>query len=89
MTRIRKRTSKRLKGLQNATAFLITFNEVDMSCIMDFRKKHKKEILEQHGVKMGFMGPVARVSALALHKIPAINASIENEDTIEIGRAHV
>lgn len=53
-----------------------------MSYIVDFRKKHKEEVLEKHGLKMGFMGPVARASALALQKIPAVNASIENEDTI-------
>jgi 2-oxoglutarate dehydrogenase E2 component (dihydrolipoamide succinyltransferase) len=82
MTRIRKRTSERLKESQNTTAFLTTFNEVDMSYIMDFRKKHKEEVLEKHGLKMGFMGPVARASTVALQKIPAVNASIENEETI-------
>jgi 2-oxoglutarate dehydrogenase E2 component (dihydrolipoamide succinyltransferase) len=82
MTRIRQRTAQRLKESQNTAAFLTTFNEVDMSRLMSLRKKNKDAALEKHGVKLGYMGPMARASALALKEIPAINASIEGEDTI-------
>ena len=82
MTRIRQTTAKRLKESQNTAAFLTTFNEVDMLRLMNFRKKNKDGVLEKHGVKLGFMGPMARASALALKEIPAVNASIENNDTI-------
>ncbi|OJJ73086.1 hypothetical protein ASPBRDRAFT_122303 [Aspergillus brasiliensis CBS 101740] len=82
MTRMRLRTAERLKQSQNTAAFLTTFNEVDMSKVMDFRAQNKDDVLQKHGVKLGFMGPVARASALALKQIPTINASIENDDTI-------
>ncbi|KAE8377800.1 hypothetical protein BDV26DRAFT_262733 [Aspergillus bertholletiae] len=82
MSRMRLRTAERLKESQNTAAFLTTFNEVDMSQVMMFRSQNKDDVLQKHGVKLGFMGPVARASALALREIPAINASIENEDTI-------
>ncbi|GAB1208705.1 hypothetical protein APSETT445_007456 [Aspergillus pseudonomiae] len=74
--------SQRLKESQNTTAFLTTFNEVDMSKVIEFRSQNKEGVLQKHSVKLGFMGPVARASALALREIPAINASIENDDTI-------
>ncbi|EHA18643.1 hypothetical protein CBS63078_5822 [Aspergillus niger] len=82
LTRMRLRTAERLKQSQNTAAFLTTFNEVDMSKVMEFRAQIKDDVLQKHGVKLGFMGPVARASALALKEIPAINASIENDDTI-------
>ncbi|KNG85136.1 putative dihydrolipoamide acetyltransferase component of pyruvate dehydrogenase [Aspergillus nomiae NRRL 13137] len=82
MSRMRLRTAERLKESQNTTAFLTTFNEVDMSKVIEFRSQNKEGVLQKHGVKLGFMGPVARASALALREIPAINASIENDDTI-------
>ncbi|EIT79944.1 dihydrolipoamide succinyltransferase [Aspergillus oryzae 100-8] len=82
MSRMRLRTAERLKESQNTAAFLTTFNEVDMSKIMALRSQNKDDVLQKHGVKLGFMGPVARASALALREIPAINASIENDDTI-------
>ncbi|KAJ5479824.1 hypothetical protein N7530_005333 [Penicillium desertorum] len=82
MSRIRQRTAQRLKESQNTAAFLTTFNEVDMSRLIELRKTNKEAIMEKHGVKLGFMGFMARASALALKEIPAVNASIENDDTI-------
>lgn len=82
MTRIRQKTAQHLKESQNTAAFLTTFNEVDMSHIIEFRKKHRDAVLEKHGVKLGFMGAMARASVLALKEIPAVNASIENGDTV-------
>ncbi|RAK98476.1 dihydrolipoamide succinyltransferase [Aspergillus ibericus CBS 121593] len=82
MTRLRLRFAERLKEFQNTAAFLTTLNEVDMTKIMEFRSKNQDDVLKKYGVQLGFMGPVARASALALKEIPAINASIENNDTI-------
>lgn len=82
MTRIRQKTAQHLKQSQNTAAFLTTFNEVDMSNLIGFRKKHRDAVLEKHGVKLGYMGAMARASVLALKEIPAVNASIENGDTI-------
>ncbi|KAF7593828.1 2-oxoglutarate dehydrogenase E1 component [Aspergillus hancockii] len=82
MSRMRLRTAERLKESQNTTAFLTRFNDVDMSKVMAFRAQNKDDVLQNHGVNLGFMGPVARASALALREILAINSSIENDDTI-------
>lgn len=82
MARIRQRTAQRLKESQDTAAFLTTFNEVDMSRLIELRKNNKEGVMKKHGVKLGFMGFMARASALALKEIPGVNASIENDDTI-------
>ena len=85
MNRMRKRIAERLKESQNTAASLTTFNEIDMSALMEFRKRNKDRVLKETGVKLGFMGAFAKASALALKEIPAANASIEGEglgDTI-------
>lgn len=82
MTRIRQKTAQHLKLSQNSAAFLTTFNEVDMSQLMKFRSLHRDEVLKEHGIKLGYMGAMARAASLALKEIPAVNAAIENGDTI-------
>ena len=85
MNRMRKRIAERLKESQNTAASLTTFNEIDMSSLMQFRARNKDRILKETGVKLGFMGAFAKACALALKEIPAANASIEGEglgDTI-------
>ena len=77
MSRMRLRIAERLKESQNTAAFLTTFNEIDMSALMEMRSKYKDSILKEHEVKLGFMSAFARASALALKEIPAANASIE------------
>lgn len=77
MNRMRLRIAERLKQSQNTAASLTTFNEVDMSNIMEFRKLYKDEILKKKGVKLGFMSAFSRAAVLALRDIPAVNASIE------------
>lgn len=79
---MRLRIAERLKESQNTAASLTTFNEVDMSNLMDFRKKYKDEFIEKTGIKLGFMGAFSKASALALKEIPAVNAAIENNDTL-------
>ncbi|PSS09198.1 hypothetical protein M430DRAFT_109112 [Amorphotheca resinae ATCC 22711] len=77
MNRMRLRIAERLKQSQNTAASLTTFNEVDMSSLMEFRKLYKDEVLKKTGVKLGFMSAFSRACVLAMRDIPAVNASIE------------
>lgn len=77
MNRMRLRIAERLKQSQNTAASLTTFNEVDMSSLMEFRKLYKEEILKKTGVKLGFMSAFSRACVLAMRDIQAVNASIE------------
>src|SRR2546423_13602008 len=77
MNRMRLRIAERLKQSQNTAASLTTFNEVDMSNLMEFRKLYKEDVLKKTGVKLGFMSAFAKASVLAMKEIPAVNASIE------------
>jgi 2-oxoglutarate dehydrogenase E2 component (dihydrolipoamide succinyltransferase) len=77
MNRMRLRIAERLKQSQNTAASLTTFNEVDMSSLVEFRKLYKEEVLKKTGVKLGFMSAFSRACVLAMRDIPAINASIE------------
>ncbi|KAL1844141.1 hypothetical protein VTJ49DRAFT_4993 [Mycothermus thermophilus] len=77
MNRMRLRIAERLKQSQNTAASLTTFNEVDMSALIDFRNKYKDEILKKTGVKLGFMSAFSRAVVLAMRDLPVVNASIE------------
>ncbi|KAK7426305.1 2-oxoglutarate dehydrogenase complex E2 component [Neonectria magnoliae] len=77
MNRMRLRIAERLKQSQNTAASLTTFNEVDMSNIMDFRKLYKEDVLKKTGVKLGFMSAFSRACVLAMRDLPGVNASIE------------
>ena len=74
MNRMRLRISERLKESQNTAASLTTFNEIDMSSLVEMRAKFKDHILKEHNVKLGFMSAFARLSVLP---IAAANASIK------------
>lgn len=76
MNRMRLRIAERLKESQNTAAFLTTFNEVDMSAVMDMRKRYKDDILKKHGVKLGFLSAFAKASVQAMKEVPAINGAI-------------
>lgn len=80
MNRMRLRIAERLKQSQNTAASLTTFNEVDMSSIMEFRKLYKDEVLKKTGVKLGFMSAFTRAAVLAIRDLPLVNASIEGPD---------
>jgi len=82
MSRMRLRIAERLKESQNAAASLTTFNEIDMSSLMEMRKKYKDEVLKGHDVKLGFMSAFARACTLALQEIPSANASIEGDEIV-------
>lgn len=82
MTRMRQTIAQRLKQSQNTAATLTTFNEIDMSSAMDFRKLYKDGILKTEGIKLGFMSMFARASCLALKEINAANAAIEGDQIV-------
>lgn len=82
MNRMRLRIAERLKESQNTAASLTTFNEVDMSSLMEMRNLYKEEILKKTGVKLGFMSAFSRAVVLALKTVPAVNASIEGNEIV-------
>lgn len=82
MTRLRKTIATRLVEAKNTTAMLTTFNEVDMSALMDLRKKYKDSFKEKHGVNLGFMSFFTKACTIALREFPAVNAQINGEDVI-------
>jgi len=82
MNRMRLRIAERLKESQNAAAALTTFNEIDMSSLIEVRKKFKDAVLKKHDVKLGYMSAFARACTLALKEIPGANASIEGEEIV-------
>ena len=81
MTRLRQTIAKRLKQAQENAALLTTFNEVDMSKIMEMRKENQEDFQNQYGVKLGFMSFFVKACVVALKNFPAVNAEIEG-DTI-------
>ena len=80
MSALRRKLSERLVSVKNETAMLTTFNEVNMKPIMDLRKKHQAQFVEQHGIKLGFMSLFMKASAIALLEFPTINAMLEGEN---------
>lgn len=89
MTRLRQTIARRLKDAQNNAAMLTTFNEVDMSAVMEMRKKYKDLFEKKHGVKLGFMGFFTKAVCHALEEIPAVNAEIDGTDIIYKNFAHI
>lgn len=82
MSNLRKTISRRLVEAKNTTAMLTTFNEVDMSRIMEIRTKHKDKFKEMHGVGLGFMSFFSKACAFALQEWPSVNAYIDSEEII-------
>jgi 2-oxoglutarate dehydrogenase E2 component (dihydrolipoamide succinyltransferase) len=82
MTRLRKRIAERLKEAQNTAAMLTTFNEVDMTALMEVRNQYKDQFEKKHGVKLGFMSFFVKASLAALKDWPAVNAEIDGEDLV-------
>jgi 2-oxoglutarate dehydrogenase E2 component (dihydrolipoamide succinyltransferase) len=82
MSNLRKTISRRLVEAKNTTAMLTTFNEVDMSRIMDVRTKHKDKFKELHGVGLGFMSFFSKACAFALQEWPSVNAYIDTDEII-------
>ena len=82
MSNLRKTISRRLVEAKNTTAMLTTFNEVDMSAIMELRTKHKEKFKELHGVNLGFMSFFTKACCFALQEWPAVNAYIDGDNII-------
>lgn len=82
MTRLRQRIAERLKEAQNTAAMLTTFNEVDMSAIMELRNAYKDSFEKKHGVKLGFMSFFVKAAVNALKEFPAVNAEISGDEII-------
>jgi 2-oxoglutarate dehydrogenase E2 component (dihydrolipoamide succinyltransferase) len=82
MSNLRKTISRRLVEAKNTTAMLTTFNEVDMSSVMETRSKYKDKFKEKHGVGLGFMSFFAKACAIALSEWPTVNAYIDGDQII-------
>merc|ERR550534_1682243 len=82
MNRMRLKIASRLKEAQNTNAMLTTFNELDMSNIMQLRKENQDAFVKKHGIKMGFMSAFVKASAYALTKQPTVNAVIEGQEVV-------
>ena len=82
MTRLRQTIAKRLRQALDTAAMLTTFNDVDMSAIMQLRKDSREDFERRHGVKLGFMGFFVKACTQALRDIPAVNAEIDGTDIV-------
>ena len=89
MTRLRLTIAKRLKEAQDTAAMLTTFNDVDMSAVMQLRKDYREAFEKKHGVKLGFMGFFVKAAVQALKEIPAVNAEIDGEDIVYKNYYHI
>jgi len=89
MSRLRQTIARRLKDAQNTAAMLTTFNEVDMSAVMQLRNQYKDLFEKKHAVKLGFMGFFVRACVQALKDIPAVNAEIDGTDIVYKNYYHI
>ena len=89
MSRIRQRIAERLVQAQQTAAILTTFNEIDMSAVLELRARHKQSFEGKHGVRLGFMGFFTRACVLALENVPELNAEIRGADIVYHRRVHM
>jgi len=82
MTRLRQTVAKRLKDAQNTAAMLTTFNDVDMSAVIEARTKYKDLFEKKHGVRLGFMGFFVKAACMALKDVPSVNGQIDGEEIV-------
>ncbi|EKE45602.1 dihydrolipoamide acetyltransferase [Oceaniovalibus guishaninsula JLT2003] len=82
MTRLRQTIARRLKDAQNTAAMLTTYNEVDMTSIMELRNEYKELFAKKHGVKLGFMSFFTKACCHALQEVPEVNAEIDGTDVV-------
>ena len=82
MTRLRQTIAKRLKQAQENAALLTTFNEVDMTNIMEMRKENQQDFQSRYGIKLGFMSFFVKACVVALKNFPAVNAEIDGDEII-------
>jgi 2-oxoglutarate dehydrogenase E2 component (dihydrolipoamide succinyltransferase) len=89
MTRLRQTIAKRLKEAQDVAAMLTTFNDVDMSAVMQLRADYREAFEKKHGVKLGLMGFFVKAAVQALKDIPAVNAEIDGKDIVYKNYYHI
>ena len=89
MTRLRQTIARRLKDAQNTAAMLTTYNEVDMSGIMQLRNEYKDQFEKKHGVKLGFMSFFVKACTHALKEVPEVNAEIDGTDVVYKNYVHM
>ena len=82
MSRLRQTIAKRLKDAQNTAAMLTTFNDVDMSAVIDARSRYKDLFEKKHGIRLGFMAFFVKACALAAKDVPSVNASLEGDEIV-------
>lgn len=82
MSRLRQTIAKRLKDAQNTAAMLTTFNDVDMSAVIEARARYKDLFEKKHGIRLGFMGFFVKACALAAKDVPSVNASLEGDEIV-------
>ena len=82
MTRLRRTIAKRLKDAQNTAAMLTTYNEVDMTAVMNLRKKYQETFEKKHGCRLGFMSFFAKACTAALKEIPEVNAEVRDDSIV-------
>jgi 2-oxoglutarate dehydrogenase E2 component (dihydrolipoamide succinyltransferase) len=82
MTRLRQTIATRLKNAQNTAALLTTYNDVDMSAVIDARARYKDLFEKKHGIRLGFMGFFVKAVALAARDVPSVNARIEGDEIV-------
>ncbi len=82
MTRLRQTVARRLKEAQNTAAMLTTFNDVDMTAVMEARNRYKDLFEKKHGIRLGFMSFFIKAAVLALRDVPAVNGSIDGEEIV-------
>lgn len=83
MTSLRRKLSARLVSVKNETAMLTTFNEIDMSFVMDMRKKYQQQFIDKHGFKLGFMSFFTKAVAVAAEFHPMVNAQIDGDEIVQ------
>jgi len=89
MTRLRATIAKRLKDAQNTAAMLTTYNEVDMSGVMELRNTYKDIFEKKHGVKLGFMSFFVKACIHALQEVPEVNAEVDGQDVVFKNYVHM
>ncbi|MFH0757487.1 MAG: 2-oxoglutarate dehydrogenase complex dihydrolipoyllysine-residue succinyltransferase [Bacteroidota bacterium] len=85
VSQLRKKISERLVAVKNETAMLTTFNEADMSSIMEIRKKHQDKFVEMHGIKLGFMSFFTKAVTEALQLFPSVNSYLDGDEVVSPG----
>lgn len=82
MSPLRKKIASRLVAVKNETAMLTTFNEIDMSALIEIRNKYKEVFFEKYGLKLGFMSFFIKAVSIALKKFPSVNAMLDDDDIV-------